>query len=272
MHYLNEDFARDLPEGDVFRNLQGLEGKVYRHVKGRKTLQFELAGKSYFVKQHFGVGWREILKNVLQLRMPILGAENEWQAIQKLNSLGLATMTSVAYGSKGWNPASRKSLIVTEDLVETISLEDYCKDWRKNPPAFSVKHKLLSKLANISRELHQNGICHRDYYLCHFLLPKNTQLNKTTGEGKAGKDFDLYLIDLHRALIKNTLGMRWVIKDISGLLYSALEIGLTQRDLYRFIKIYSGQNLRDALAHDGTFWGAVHKRTMAMYKKLGPAD
>ena len=135
-----------------------------------------------------------------------------------------------------------------------------------------MKHKLLSKLANISRELHQNGICHRDYYLCHFLLPKNTQLNKTTGKGKAGKDFDLYLIDLHRALIKNTLGMRWVIKDISGLLYSALEIGLTQRDLYRFIKIYSGQNLRDALAHDGTFWGAVHKRAMAMYKKLGPAD
>ena len=96
MHYLNEDFARDLPEGDLFRNLQGLEGKVYRHVKGRKTLQFELAGKSYFVKQHFGVGWREIFKNVLQLRMPILGAENEWQAIQKLTSLGLATMTSVA--------------------------------------------------------------------------------------------------------------------------------------------------------------------------------
>ena len=36
MHYLNEDFARDLPEGDVFRNLQGLEGKVYRHVKGQE--------------------------------------------------------------------------------------------------------------------------------------------------------------------------------------------------------------------------------------------
>ena len=272
MHYLNEDFARDLPEGDVFRNLQSLEGKVYRQVKGRKTLQFELAGKSYFVKQHYGVGWREIFKNVLQLRMPILGAENEWQAIQKLNSLGLATMTSVAYGSKGWNPASRQSLIVTEDLVETISLEDYCKDWGQNPPAFAVKHKILCKLASISRELHQNGVCHRDYYLCHFLLPKKTQLNKTARESKAGEDFDLYIIDLHRALIKNPLATRWIIKDISGLLYSALEIGLTQRDLFRFIKIYNRQNLRDALADNGSFWSAVHKRAMAMYKRLGSAD
>jgi len=66
--------------------------------------------------------------------------------------------------------------------------------------------------------------------------------------------------------------MRWVIKDIGGLLYSALEVGLTQRDLYRFIKIYSGQSLREALAHNGTFWGAVHKRTMAMHRKLGSAD
>ena len=75
MHYLSEDFAKELPKGDSFQILQSMEGKVYRDVKGRKTLQFAVGGKRYFIKNHFGVGWREIFKNIVQLRMPILGAE-----------------------------------------------------------------------------------------------------------------------------------------------------------------------------------------------------
>lgn len=266
MQYLNKDFAENLPKGDAFQYLQGMEGKVYRDVQGRKTLQFALGDKSYFIKNHFGVGWREILKNIVQLRMPILGAENEWRAIDKLKSLGLATMTSVAYGSKGWNPARRRSLIVTEDLADTISLEDYCKDWSKNPPDFAVKQKLLSKLASIARTLHRGGVCHRDFYLCHFLMPKDCL--------DAGSDevFELFLIDLHRALIKNPLGMRWVVKDISGLFYSAMDIGLTRRDYFRFMKIYDDTSLREALATNGEFWSAVNARALAMHGKLGPVS
>jgi len=81
MHYLNKDFAENLPKGDAFHFLQGMEGKVDRDVQGRKTRQLALGDKSYFKKYHFGVGWREILKNIVQLRMPIPGDENEWRAI-----------------------------------------------------------------------------------------------------------------------------------------------------------------------------------------------
>tara|TARA_B110000858_G_scaffold196515_1_gene255505 strand:+ start:9778 stop:10578 length:801 start_codon:yes stop_codon:yes gene_type:complete len=266
MHYLSEDFAKDLPKGDSFENLQVMEGEVYRDVQGRKTLQFALGGKSYFIKNHFGVGWREIFKNIVQLRMPILGAENEWRAISKLKSLGLSTMTSVAYGSKGWNPARRRSLIVTEDLADTISLEDYCRSWRQHSPNFALKQKLLMKLASISRTLHQGGVCHRDYYLCHFLMPKGC-LDVGTDQA-----FELFIIDLHRALIKNPLGLRWIIKDLSGLFYSAMNIGLTQRDYLRFIRIYDDMSLRDALAHNGKFWSSVNTRAVTMHKKLGPVS
>jgi heptose I phosphotransferase len=263
MHYLSEDFAKDLPKGDSFQNLQVMEGRVYRDVQGRKTLQFALRGKSYFIKNHFGVGWKEIFKNLVQLRMPILGAENEWHAISKLKSLGLATMTCMAYGSRGWNPARRRSLIVTEDLANTISLEDYCKDWRQNPPEFALKQKLLHELASISRTLHRGGVCHRDFYLCHFLMLKECF---DVGSNQA---FELFIIDLHRALIKNPLRLRWIVKDVSGLLYSAMGIGLTQRDFYRFIKIYDDMSLRDALATNGPFWSAVQTRGLSMHKKLG---
>jgi len=264
MQYLNEDFAQQLPPGDSFAYLQAMEGKIYRDVQGRKTLQFSIGGKSYFVKNHFGVGWGEILKNLVLMRMPILGAKNEWQAISKLKSLGLTTMTFVAYGSRGWNPARRQSLIVTEDLVDTISLEDYCRDWRQAPPNFSLKLKLLTKLARTSSILHRGGVCHRDFYLCHFLMPQDCF------DEDSQKKFELFIIDLHRALIKKPLAKRWIIKDVSGLLYSAMDIGLTQRDLFRFIRIYDDTNLRDALGNNKAFWASVHKRAKSMYKKLGP--
>ena len=80
--------------------------------------------------------------------------------------------------------------------------------------------------------------------------------------------FELFIIDLHRALIKNPLGLRWIVKDVSGLLYSAMDIGLTQRDLFRFIKIYDDMSLRDALANNGAFWSAAQKRALSMHKKL----
>tara|TARA_R110002073_G_scaffold74173_1_gene181569 strand:- start:839 stop:1639 length:801 start_codon:yes stop_codon:yes gene_type:complete len=263
MHNLNEDFAKLLPDGDPFAILQAMEGKVYREVKGRKTLQFSLGGKSYFVKNHLGVGWAEILKNLIQLRMPILGAQNEWQAIKKLESIGLTTMTTVAYGSRGLNPASRQSFIVTEDLSNTISLEDSCREWRHSPPQFSLKQKLLSKIAECSRILHRGGVCHRDYYLCHFLMPiESSNVN-------SDQEFKLYIIDLHRALIKTSLARRWIIKDIAGLFYSAMDIGLTQRDYYRFIKLYDGMSLREALTKNAVFWSSVNKRAREMHKKLG---
>ncbi len=264
MHSLNEDFAEQLCDGDPFATLQAMEGRVYREVMGRKTLQFSLGEKSYFVKNHFGVGWGEILKNFVQLRLPILGAENEWRAIEKLRTLGLATMTCVGYGSRGWNPASRESFIVTEDLTDTISLEDYCRDWQHSPPEFSLKQKLLSKIARCSRILHRGGVCHRDYYLCHFLMPIDAS------NIDSDQEIELYIIDLHRALIKNPLAKRWIIKDISGLLYSAMDIGLTRRDYFRFIRLYDDLSLRDALTKNAVFWNSVYRRAQRMHKKLGP--
>ena len=241
-----------------------MEGNIYRQVQSRKTFQFTLNGKSYFVKLHSGVGWPEIIKNLLQLRLPILSAENEWRAITRLQELGIATMRFVAYGKRGWNPATRQSFIVTEELAETVSLEDYCKDWRNNRPSFSEKKALIQRIAGISRKLHNSGVCHRDFYLCHFLLHRNISVK--------GDKLNLSLIDLHRVLLKQNLATRWKIKDIAGLYYSTMDIGLTQRDLFRFIRIYDQVDLRQSLRTRQGFWSAVHKRAQFMYHKLSPAS
>ena len=44
---------------------------IYRQREGRTTLRFDTGGQAYFLKYHAGVGWREIVRNLLRLRLPV---------------------------------------------------------------------------------------------------------------------------------------------------------------------------------------------------------
>ena len=119
--YMPEAISTHLA-GDVFEAMMRLRGKAFRNVPGRKTMRVELGGKSYFIKQHFGVGWREIFKNLLSLKLPILGAMTEVRAIQKLSEIGISTTPLVAYGQRGYIAATMQSFVLTEDLGDRKSV------------------------------------------------------------------------------------------------------------------------------------------------------
>jgi heptose I phosphotransferase len=250
---LASPFKEIWQDKDPFKVVETLEGKVYRQLEARKTLSFECHGNSYFIKIHRGVGWFEIIENLLRLRLPVLGARNEYLAIHKLESLHVDTMKIAGYGIKGWNPATQHSFIITEDLINTISLEDFCAPWKNQRPDFALKINLIRKVAWVSRILHENGINHRDYYICHFLLDVSQQpLNY--------EQLKISLIDLHRAQIRSRTPLRWRVKDIASLYFSAMDIGLTQRDFYRFMKLYQQKGLRDCLQDKEGFWGRVARQ------------
>jgi len=85
--------------------------------------------------------------------------------------------------------------------------------------------------------MHENGANHRDYYLCHFLLdlPEN-DLNQ----------MKLYMIDLHRMQLRRKTPLRWTVKDIAGLYFSSMDIGIKRGDsLYK-----SEQSSKTKLARD----------------------
>lgn len=260
MQYLNHEFELAWKGLDPFQQADQLSGEIYRAVATRRTLRFELNANYYFAKIHHGVGWLEIFKNLVTLKKPVLGAMDEWRALNKLRSLGIDTLTVVACATRGKNPASMQSFIITRALQNTTSLEDYCRDWPHNPPTRKLKRALLKKVATVSRLLHDNGVNHRDYYICHFLLDNaSVQENCEDGEPR------LYLIDLHRAQVRPNIPVRWRVKDISGLLFSAMNIGLTSRDLARFMMTYSGKSLRRTVIEDNGFWLSVLKRANKMY-------
>jgi tRNA A-37 threonylcarbamoyl transferase component Bud32 len=221
-----------------------LRGECFRKHKNRSTYKIKLGEQDYFIKQHLGVGWSEIFKNLLQIKLPIVSAKNEWLALLKLKALNIPAPIVVGYGESGINPATKKSFIITKALPDSESLETLCVDWK-------TKQLLISRVAHIANILHTNGMNHRDFYLCHFLLSNNNTL---------------YLIDLHRAQIRDKTPARWIIKDLAGLYFSSLDKGLTQRDLLRFIKQYRQKSLREIVITEKAFWEDIKSRGERLYR------
>lgn len=260
--FLREELQQAWSEKAIFQHLATIPGEVFRDKEGRRTLRFELNGRSYFLKYHAGVGWGEIIKNLLQFRKPIISARNEWRAIQRLHELGIGTMQLAGYGETGWNPARRRSFVITDDLSGTMSLEHLGEQWRQHPPTFRTKQALLEKLALVSRRMHQAGLNHRDYYLCHFLL--DASFAKTN---QFSMETELFLIDLHRTEQRRTVPDRWLIKDLGSLYFSAFEVQLSRHDRYRFMMRYSGLPLRQVLSQQRRFWQNVEKRAQQLLDK-----
>jgi UDP-glucose:(heptosyl)LPS alpha-1,3-glucosyltransferase len=242
----------------VFTQMMRLEGEVYRELEGRCTRRVVWKDKAYFIKQHKGVGWKEIFKNIFQLKMPIISAKNEWHALQRLRGLNIPCPKVVSFKCRGINPAKVQSYIITHELEKNISLEDLTKDWREIPPAFKTKQALIKAVAYIARTLHKNGMNHRDFYLCHFLLDLTVPIVPNP---------KIYLIDLHRAGLRKCTPMRWIIKDLAGLYFSSKKIGLTHRDLLRFIKEYCNKSLYDGFINKKHFWQKVTQRGDKLYRE-----
>ena len=120
---LAKHFSNDVDK--VFEKVFTLEGEDYRLVKARRTFRFEIDGNGYFAKIHHGIGWKEIFKDLTQFKMPILGAENEYRAIRHLEEINVETMSCAAYGKRGKNPARQESFLITDELANMISLEDF---------------------------------------------------------------------------------------------------------------------------------------------------
>lgn len=245
--YIAEELQAVFSEDALFEEVDALEGEVYRQVASRRTIRTVIAGYPYFAKIHLGVGWVEIIKNLLQARLPVLGAANEYEALRRLKQAGIPTMDVVLYCESGSNPAARRSAIVTRSLENTVSLEHF------QPETTAFKWRLIREVAAIARDMHRAGVNHRDFYLCHFLMSDDRS------------EPLLYLIDLHRAQVRSRVPERWLVKDLGGLLFSAFDKSLTRRDLYRFMRTYTGRPLRQELSANRRFWCKVVRRAKQLY-------
>mgnify|MGYP003951064229 CR=1 FL=1 len=259
---LDPELTRFFQSENAFDQLIDCEGEKYRHVKTRRTVKFERGGRHYFIKIHRACGWREVWKNWLGFKRPVTSARMEWEAIDRLTELNVPTLKVVGRGIRGKAPAKLESFVITEALHGMVSLEQLTQNWGHLPleRRIRLKWELLRQLAVIARNIHQNGLNHRDFYLCHFLV----------------QDFDwacwestdpltLHLIDLHRMQIRQTVPQRWLLKDLAGLLFSAMDCGLTRNDLLRFAVIYWDRPASDLLRENQGAIQKVLRRARRLY-------
>ncbi|HEY1027028.1 MAG TPA: lipopolysaccharide core heptose(I) kinase RfaP [Pseudomonas sp.] len=244
---------------DAFDAVEALQGQVYRELEGRRTLRTEVEGRGYFVKIHRGIGWREIIKNLLTAKAPVLGAGQEWRAIQRLTEAGVPTMTAVAYGERGTDPAHQHSFIVTEELAPTVDLEQLSLNWAQQPPRPVLKWALIREVARMTGTMHRAGVNHRDCYICHFLLHTDRPI-------QVG-DLRLSVIDLHRAQVRSQTPRRWRDKDLAALYFSALDIGLTRRDKLRFLRTYFQRPLRQLLQDESSLLAWLERKAAKLYER-----
>lgn len=246
-------FDRIWTAEDAFRQVFGIDGEVFRNIKNRKTMRFSADGSFYFVKIHRATGWGEILKNLLMLKKPVLGAENEYRAIRLLEKLQVPSMEIAAYGKRGSSPAGQESFLITREITGMVPLEDFCAAWAVDPPDFSLRIKLIRELAATIAKMHFNGMNHRDCYLCHFWLDSAFLAN-----GKV----KLTVIDLHRAAIRKKIPRRMQVKDLAGILFSSMDAGISKRDMLRFAAVYSSFS-KEKL----NLWKSVCRTAEKLYRK-----
>ncbi|MEQ8690555.1 MAG: lipopolysaccharide core heptose(I) kinase RfaP [Pseudomonadales bacterium] len=258
MSYLRADIQAIWQQQDPLQAAFALEGEIFRDMPGRRTMRVQLGDRHYFVKLHYGVGWREVVKNWLQFKHPVIGAQNEFDACRQLTDLGITAPRPAAFAKSAGSLASQRSFVLCDELVGYTTLEDLTEAWAQTPPDPQLRRRLLYAVAAFARSFHGHGFIHRDFYICH-LLVQNAALEEHRVE--------LAVLDLHRARRFARIPDRWLKRDLAALLFSTLHIPLSTREQLRFLRLYTQRPLREELAARGGFWRAVVERAHKLYVK-----
>ena len=249
--YLRDDLKNAWTGRDPFEVVPKLQGDTYRVVKNRRTLRFVEGGAPYFAKVHDAVGWREILKELCNLKLPPVGARNEYAACRYLAARRIKAPRVAAFGRRGLNPARARSFVVCDALDGYVSLEDLTDAWPEDPPDPALKRRLVHAVADLARRLHGAGVNHRDFYICHIWA--NT-------DALSRDEVDLAIIDLHRAQIRPRVPRRWILRDLAALMFSTADLGLSRNDYLRFLKRYTRRPLRDVLRKEAALLRRIRRR------------
>lgn len=244
--FLDMPFSALWQDKEPFAEIAALSGEEFRRVKARRTFRIEVEGKGFFIKHHHGIGWKEIFKDLFQFKIPVTGAGGEYRAIRHLERYGVPTMSCAGFGERGANPAAQESFIITRELAGMVSLEDF---FAEQNVSCEVRRDIICRLGRSVGTMHCHGLNHRDCYICHFLR------SPETGE--------LHVIDLHRAQIRKKVPFRYAVKDVAGILFSAMDLELSLRDIALFYREYKKAGNKNSK----TFKAAVWKAAVKLYRK-----
>ncbi len=232
---------------DRVMSLQDVEF-VKRAVSERSTARFFLRHRgephTLYVKRHVHRSCMQALYRLLSSDRRKDGVD-EFLSVCAFHDSGLPTMVPVAAGVRRCGLAGKESFLLTLELAGCRRLDHLVAGPGDLPP--EALRRIIRRTAQLVHRMHACGFNHRDLYLCHILR----------GEGDA-----LFIVDLHRVDRRGRVPVRWKVKDIAALNYSALRAGISRTDRLRFLKHYLGVHRLSAAGR--RFANSVLKKTAKM--------
>lgn len=252
-HYLS---LPELDQAAIFARLMNWPGKTYRSVKTRHTVAVNHQGQTFYIKRHWGIGFKESLKELSQGKWPIWGAYNEYRALKLLHQNHIPAPRAVAFGRKGFCLPYQQSVVAMTEVGSAVNLEDKLYEWFNHPPKLHYKRYLIKQVAYLARRIHNLGLNHRDFYICHFIL-SDSQADKPT----------LYVIDWHRAQKRRSVPKRWLVKDLAGLYFSTLDYPLTRTDRACFLSHYFNCSFKNVIKQYSQLLQQIDCKARQLYDK-----
>ena len=227
----------------------------------RSTIKLMLKDKDgrvgAYLKRYQSPSFKTVIRSLASCSLPRT-AVDEWNAILAFHRLGIPTMMPLAVGVQNPSLLKKESFLLTREIEGTERLDHYLHR-NFSPPLTGdqrrEKRRLLKALALLVQQMHHSGCNHRDLYLCHVLVKKDASLG-----------WHIYLADLHRVDQRRHVRLRWKVKDLAALNYSADTCRITRTDRLRFIKYYCGE--QKLTAH----LKAVTKRVIRKTDKIRSHD
>ncbi len=214
---------------------------VKSNIKERIILSLTVENKGGFFKIYLKKYFHSFFSSFF-----LKNAVDEFKTICDFHSENIPTITPVCSGEKKRWFFEEKSFLITESLNDAERLDKILAD-----NTFS-KRQLLDiflKLANLIKKLHGCGFIHKDLYLCHIMMDKKG---------------NLFIVDLHRVKRFKNPSLRYLVKDIAALNYSADEIKIRNYYKVTFIKNYfSREKLNSEMK---SFINKVNRKTEKMKK------
>jgi heptose I phosphotransferase len=190
-----------------------------------------------YLKRHYRLPW---WRGLLAALWPQAGwslARREWRQLEWARSQGLPVPEAVAVGEYIGPWGRLQSFLAVEELAGMLPLHRAVPlaAARLDPATFRRwKRTLVLELARLARLLHDRRCFHKDFYLCHFYIPRSDTEEVPAWRGR------VYLIDLHRLTHHPWTWPLWQMKDLAQLLYSSDLPGVDVRDQLRFWRAYWG--------------------------------
>ena len=233
--FVNRDFLgllekNSLESADQIWNLRDESVKKVLRQRGTGRIYLNpphgAARIETYIKRYTRVPLRERIRCIFSLKFFQFDALHEWHAQLVFHRLELPTVIPIAAGR-----TSRGSFNLTLGITDYKRASAALEEIGQNQTGRRLE--IIEKIAAYAGRMHGAGLAHQDLYLVHFFLK--------------GRDMVPHLIDLQRVIKEKELSMRWRIKDLGELLFSARPI-VSSEEIEHFCRAYSsasGFNLKE---------------------------